>query len=205
MNNKKIIGIFISCAILVFIGGFTVYSVYFNNGTHTQSDFVRGEELNNEGKIKEDIKAKEAIEKQVKDDEENKLKIDSVNADTIKVIMDIHKVLNDAVSGTNKPTAATYKNAKGYGEQLKKAANNETWKYINFDLQRAALNLEYASKSNDKQGLLIAHRILHDLDVHVFNKNTENAKKEFFGVSQTYRLTHDVPSYVPNELPPPGV
>lgn len=132
-------------------------------------------------------------------------KILTVKSDTIKTIVRIHEWINSSVGGTNIATNATYKSANEYAKELNQVANNESWDYIKFDLQHAALNLQYASVNHDKQALLIAHRILHDLDVHVFNKNDENAKKNFFGVSQTYRLTHFLPSEIPAKMPPPGV
>lgn len=183
LNNKFTKwSIILICVVVIVGSGFVVYTKCIiprhkiKNNT-TINKYVKKED--NSAKNTTD-KKQESRSQETIDTTEINNKIVTVKSDTIKTIVRIHEWVNGSVGGNNIATNATYKSANEYAKELNQVANNESWDYIKFDLQRAALNLQYASVNHDKQSLLIAHRILHDLDVHVFNKNDENAKKKFF-------------------------
>jgi len=194
-KNIKLALVFFICSLGIFSISYLIYSAYLKNQSQVISNSIKKEELVN----------KNVVVKKTSKAEDIDIKIAAVKSDTIESIVKVHEVLNNAVGDTNKPTEVTYKLSKEYADELNKVANTESWDYLKYDLQRSALNLEYASINKDKQSLIIAHRILHDLDAHVFNKNDINYNKSSFGDSQTYRLTHNLPSTVPTKLPPPGV
>ena len=95
------------------------------------------------------------------------------------------------------PVNLTRKNSK-------KASDKEDWDCLKFDLERAALNLEDASNTENLQCLVITHRILHDLDANVFNKNNHSSNSATYDVSITYLAICGKVYEPPEEMPPPG-
>jgi hypothetical protein len=200
INIKKLLVILVCLTCITGIS-YGAYFIYLNNNKHKLVNLVKTEQSS----IQSEESNQGIIQKQENKNVDISTNIDKVKIDTIKTIVNVHEFLNNQIGGDNKPTDLTYKLSKEYAHQLNELVSNEDWDYLKYDLQRSALNLEYASINKDKQCLIIAHRILHDLDAHVLNKNDLNYNKSSFGDSQTYRLTHQLPSNIPTKLPPPGV
>lgn len=131
--------------------------------------------------------------------------VSSVKIETISLITSIHNDLNDSICYDNTPDEDFYDSCKSYAEELKRAADKEDWKCLKFDLERAALNLEDASTSKNLQCLIISHRILHDLDVNVFNINAKSYFRSNYDVSITYLVICGEVYETPKEIPPVGV
>lgn len=130
--------------------------------------------------------------------------ISSVKRETISLITNIHNALNDSICYNHTPDENFYSSCKNYSDELKRAADKEDWNCLKFDLERAALNLEDASNTKDLNCLVIAHRVLHDLDANVFNRNTDSSDRASYDISITYLVVCGKLYEPPEEMPPAG-
>lgn len=130
--------------------------------------------------------------------------VSSVKRETISLITNIHNALNNSICYDNTPDENFYNSCKSYAEELKKASDKEDWDCLKFDLERASLNLEDASNTENLQCLVITHRILHDLDANVFNKNNDSSNRATYDISITYLSVCGKVYEPPEEMPPAG-
>ncbi|WP_353894040.1 hypothetical protein PRVXH_000815 [Proteinivorax hydrogeniformans] len=74
---------------------------------------------------------------------------------------------------------------------IKKLKEKSDYKSMQTDLETAKKLLTYATKKRDVQGLIDAHRIIHDLDYFVFQGRTN---KKYFAVTKTLegQVRHEV-------------
>lgn len=131
--------------------------------------------------------------------------ISSVKRQTLTLIKTTHAKINDEVCYNHTPSEEFWKSCDGLSKKFDSASEDESWKYLKFDLQRVSINFKDAYETKNIDDLIICHRILHDLDNNLFNRSSDpNNNSEVFHISAAYDVSTGFGYDISKGIPPAG-